>query len=155
MPAGECLLIAGLILARMVLPFIASTASETFRSVSRELKETAYALGVTRLYVIRRIVLRKTVPGLFAAVALGLARALGETLAVLMLAGNSAASPGSLLDRGQPITALLATELGETAVQSQKYKALFASAFFLMIVVLAINMAIWFLRKRALEHSHA
>ena len=139
----------------MVLPFIASTAAEIFRSVSRELKETAYGLGVTRLYVIQRIILRKSLPGLFAAVALGLARALGETLAVLMLTGNSAARPGSLLDRGQPITALLATELGETAVQSQKYKALFASGFFLMLVVLAINMAVWFLRKRALEHSHA
>jgi phosphate ABC transporter permease protein PstC len=155
MPDGECLLIAGLILAVMVLPFIASTAAETFRSVSQELKETAYGFGVTRLYVIRRIVIRKALPGLFAAVALGLARALGETLAVLMLAGNSSASPASLLDRGQPITALLATELGETASQSQKYKALFASGLFLMLVVLAINMAVWFLRKQALEHSHA
>ena len=87
--------------------------------------------------------------------ALGLARALGETLAVLMLAGNSVAVPHSLLDRGQPITALLATELGETVVHSAKYQALFASGFILMIVVLGINVMIWIVKHRFLEHSHA
>jgi phosphate ABC transporter permease protein PstC len=154
MPAGECLLIAGLILAVMVLPFIASTAAETFRSVSRELKDTAYCFGVTKLYVMHRVVLQKALPGLFAAVALGLARALGETLAVLMLAGNSSAAPGGLFDRGQPITALLATELGETMVSSQKYKVLFASGFLLLTVVLGINMMIWFLRNRMLARAN-
>jgi len=155
MSAGECILIAGLILAVMVLPFVASTAAEAFRSVAQDLREMAYGLGVTQLYVTRRILLRKALPGLFAAVALGLARALGETLAVLMLAGNSVAVPHSLLDRGQPITALLATELGETAVHSAKYQALFASGFILMIVVLGINVMIWVLKHRFLEHSHA
>ena len=154
MPAGECLLIAGLILAVMVLPFVASTATESFRSVSQDLREMAYGLGVTQLYVMRRVLFRKALPGLFSAVALGLARALGETLAVLMLAGNSVAVPHSLLDRGQPLTALLATELGETAVHSAKYQALFASGFILMIVVLGINILIWTLKHRLLERSH-
>jgi len=155
MQAGECILIAGLILAVMVLPFVASTAAEAFRSVAKDLREMAYGLGVTQLYVTRRILLRKALPGLFAAVALGLARALGETLAVLMLAGNSVAVPHSLLDRGQPITALLATELGESVVHSAKYQALFASGFILMIVVLGINVMIWTLKHRFLERSHA
>ena len=155
MPAGECLLIAGLILAVMVLPFVASTAAEAFRSVSQDLREMAYGLGVTQLYVTRRVLLRKALPGLFGAVALGLARALGETLAVLMLAGNSVAVPHSLLDRGQPITALLATELGETVVHSAKYQALFASGLILMIVVLGINVMIWTLKHRFLERSDA
>jgi phosphate transport system permease protein len=155
MPAGECLLIAGLILAVMVLPFVASTAAEAFRSVARDLREMAYGLGVTQLYMMRRILFRKALPGLFGAVALGLARALGETLAVLMLAGNSVAAPHSLLDRGQPITALLATELGETVVHSDKYQALFASGFILLIVVLGINVMIWTLKHRFMERSHA
>jgi len=155
MPAGECILIAGLILTVMVLPFVASTAAEAFRSVAQDLREMAYGFGVTQLYITRRILVRKALPGLFAAVALGLARALGETLAVLMLAGNSVAVPHSLLDRGQPITALLATELGETVVHSAKYQALFASGFILMIVVLGINVMIWIVKHRFLEHSHA
>jgi len=155
MPAGECILIAGLILAVMILPFVASTASEAFRSVAQDLRETAYGLGVTQLYVTRRILVRKALPGLFAAVALGLARALGETLAVLMLAGNSVAVPRSLLDRGQPITALLATELGETVAHSAKYEALFASGLILMVVVLGINTVIWTLKHRFLESAHA
>ena len=155
MPAGECVLIAGLILAVMVLPFVASTAAEAFRSVAQDLREMAYGLGVTQLYVMRRVLFRKALPGLFAAVALGLARALGETLAVLMLAGNSVAVPHSLLDRGQPITALLATELGETVVHSAKYQALFASGLILMVVVLGVNVIIWTLKHRFLERSHA
>lgn len=109
MPTGECLLVAGLILSIMVLPFIASTAAETFRGVPLELKDAALSLGITHLYLTSRVLLKKALPGLLAAVALGLARALGETLAVLMLAGNSVAAPHSLFDRGQPITALITT----------------------------------------------
>ncbi len=154
MPAGECLLIAGLILSVMVLPFIASTAAETFQGVALELKDAALTLGVTHLYVTRRVLFKKALPGLFAAVALGLARALGETLAVLMLAGNSVASPQSLFDRGQPITALIATELGETALMSQKYKAIYASGFLLLLFVMGINLVVWTVKRRSLRHVH-
>jgi phosphate transport system permease protein len=135
MPAGECLLVAGIILAVMILPFIASTAAETFGAISGELEDAAFALGVTHLYASRRIIWREALPGLFAAVALGMARALGETLAVLMLAGNSVAIPYSLFDRGQPLTALLATELPETAVHSVKYHALFASGSIILGII--------------------
>ena len=153
MPTGECLLVAGIILAVMILPFIASTAAETFRSVSGELKDVVFSFGVTHWYASRRVLLRQALPGLFAAVALGMARALGETLAVLMLAGNSVAFPHSLLDRGQPLTALIATELGESVVSSTKYKALFASGFFLMVVVIAINILIWFIKWKLIAPS--
>ncbi|MBF0557916.1 MAG: phosphate ABC transporter permease subunit PstC, partial [Nitrospirae bacterium] len=155
MPTGECILAAGIILGLMVLPFIASTAAESFGSVAQELRDSAFSLGVTRFFLVRRIIFRKALPGLFAAVALGLARALGETLAVLMLAGNSAAVPHSLLDRGQPITALLATELGETALHSDKYHALYTAGLFLMAAVLCINVIIWYLKGRILANTHA
>ncbi len=155
MTTGECILAAGLILALMVLPFIASTVAEAFMGVASELRDTAYSLGVTRFYVVRRIILRKALPGIFAAVALGLARALGETLAVLMLAGNSVAVPHSLFDRGQPVTALLATELGETAVNSDKYHALYTAGLCLMAFVLFINVSIWLMKRRMLERAHA
>jgi phosphate transport system permease protein len=155
MTTGECVLVAGLILALIVLPFIASTSAEAFKSVSREVREAAFSLGVNRSYVIYKILLKKAMPGLFTAIALGFARALGETLAVLMLAGNSVDIPQSLFDRAQPITALLATELGETAVGSEKYHALYTAGLFLMLVVLAINISIWFVKNRVLRSSRA
>ncbi|MCW8129600.1 MAG: phosphate ABC transporter permease subunit PstC [Planctomycetota bacterium] len=157
MPAGECILAAGLILSIMVLPFVASTSYEALRAVPRELREAALSLGITRAHMIRRIALPRALPGIFAGVALGFARAMGETLAVLLLAGNAVALPGGLLDRGQPLTALLATELGEAGLGSEKYHALFAAGLVLMLVTLLINMGIWSLKTRWMRHvrSHA
>jgi len=148
MATGESILVAALILAVMVLPFVASTAAEALRSVPGALREAAYALGVTRWHVISRVVMRRALPGIFSAVALGLARAIGEALAVLILAGNSTAVPESVLDRGQPITALILTELGEAGVGSEKYHALFAAGAMLMAVTVLINLLIWSLKRR-------
>ena len=153
-PTGESLLAAGLVLAIMILPFIASTSAEALRAVYQDYREAALGLGVTEGCLFRRIVLIKAMPGLAAAVALGLARALGETLAVLMLSGNTSAMPEGLLSRGQPLTALLATELGETAAGSPKYRMLFSAACLLLLAVLALNMVILALKRRFLEHLH-
>ena len=150
MATGESLLAAGLILAVMVLPFVASTSAEALGAVPGDTKEAALALGVNRCCTTFRVLVRYAAPGMFAAVALGLARALGETLAVLMLAGNSLAVPGSLLDRGQPITALIVTELGEAGIGSPKQHALFAAALVLMAVILVVNAAIGWLKRRML-----
>jgi phosphate transport system permease protein len=153
MATGESLLAAGLILAVMILPFVATTSAEAFRAVPADLKEAALALGINRWSLAREIVMRYAGAGMFAAVALGLARALGETLAVLMLAGNSVAMPGSLLDRGQPLTALIVTELGEAAAGSPKYHALFSAALILLIVTVGINLLIGALRQRIVHGS--
>jgi phosphate transport system permease protein len=152
MATGESVLAAALILSVMVLPFVASTSAEAFRTVPHELREAALAQGVTRAHMIKKIVMVWAAPGVFAAMALGLARAIGETLAVLMLAGNSIATPGSLLDRGQPLTALITTELGEAGVNSEKYHALFAAGLTLMVVIILINAMIWTWKKRLLSH---
>jgi phosphate transport system permease protein len=151
MGTGESLFAAGLILAVMILPFVASTAAEAFGAVPRDVREAALALGINRWCLVRRVLARHGASGLFAAVVLGLARALGETLAVLMLAGNSIAVPHSLLDRGQPITALIVTELGEAGVGSSKYQALMAAGFVLMIVVVAINVLIGSLKFKVIR----
>lgn len=148
MATGESVLATGLILAIMVLPYIASVSAESFRAVAFELKEAGLAHGVSQWYMIRKVVIVQAMPGMFTAVALGLARAIGETLAVLMLAGNSVAPPHSLLDRGQPLTALIATELGEAGVASAKYHALFAAGLVLLILSVGINTLVWFLKKR-------
>ncbi len=153
---GETLLVAAIVLSFMALPFIASTSAEAFRAVPAELREAAMAQGVTRWHMIRRVVITSARSGMFAAVALGFARAIGETLAVLMLAGNSIATPTSLLDRGQPLTALIATELGEAGLGSPKYHSLFAAGLTLMCVVILINSIIWIWKGRFVRrHSNA
>ncbi|MBU3889299.1 phosphate ABC transporter permease subunit PstC [Methylosinus sp. KRF6] len=153
MATGESLLVAALVLAVMTLPFLAGASAEAFAAVPRALVEAAYAAGVTRFHVARRILAPAALPGLFAAVALGLARAIGETLAVLLLAGNSTSTPTSYLDRGQPLTALIATELPEAGVGSGKYHALYAAGLALLLVAVATNMLIWRLKARALSHD--
>ena len=153
MATGESVLAAGLILAIMILPFIASTATEAFQMVPREVREAAMAQGITRWYMVRRVVIPHAASGMFAGVALGLARAIGETLAVLMLAGNSVAVPHGVLDRGQPLTALIATELGEAGVGSAQYHALFAAGATLMAVVIGINTLIWSWKGRLTRHE--
>ena len=155
MATGESLLAAALVLAVMVLPYVASLSAESFRTVSQELREAALSHGVTRWYMIRRLIVPKAAPGMFAAATLAMARAVGETLAVLMLAGNSVALPSTPLDRGQPLTALMATELGEAAVGDEKYHALFAAGAVLMAVVFAINAVTWMLKRRLIaRHGH-
>jgi phosphate ABC transporter permease protein PstC len=154
MGAGESLLVAGMILAVMILPFIASTSAEAIRAVPAELKESALSLGINRWCLASRVLARQAASGMVAAVALGVARALGETLAVLMLAGNSISLPASPLDRGQPITALIVTELGEAAAGSPKYHALFAAGLVLLAAIIAINLGIGLLKQRLIyDHT--
>jgi phosphate transport system permease protein len=153
MATGESLLVAGLVLAVMVLPFIAGVAADSFAAVPRALKESAYATGVSRSHMVRRILVPVALPGLFAAVALGLGRAIGETLAVLLLAGNSTALPTSYVERGQPLTALIATELPEAGIGTGKYHALYAAGLALIVVTVAINLVIWHLKARVLRHE--
>lgn len=147
LPAGETLLAAGLILAIMILPYIASVSSDAFNTVPADMRIAAMAYGVSQFYVIRKVTLPKALSGVFAGVVLGLARVIGETLAVTMLAGNALSVPTSVLDRGQPLTALIATELGEAGVGSAMYEAIFSAGALLMILVIAINLLFWRLKN--------
>lgn len=147
LPTGETILCAAVILALMVLPFIAATAAESFALVARELRHAGLSLGVSRWYTFSRITLRKAAPGVLAGVILGMGRGLGETLAVLMLSGNSPVFPDGLTSRGQPLTALIATDLGESAIHSDRYHALFSAGLLLMVTVIAINVLVLQLKK--------
>jgi phosphate ABC transporter permease protein PstC len=148
LPTGETIFAAAVILAIMILPFIAATAAEALALVSSELRFAGLSLGASRWYTLTRITLRKAAPGILAGVILGLGRGLGETLAVLMLSGNSPAFPSSLFGRGQPLTALIATDLGESAIHSDRYYALFSAGLLLMLTVIAINLAAMMLKRR-------
>ena len=121
-----------IILAVMVLPFLASTSAEAFRVALTRVREAVLSLGVTQVISVLQSDLDKSLAGVIGSRGFRAgARGLGETLAVLMLCGNSAALPTSLMDRGQPITALLATELpGETVVHSHKYPVLLTGGSF-------------------------
>jgi phosphate transport system permease protein len=148
LPTGETIFCAAVVLALMILPYIAATAAEAFRAVPAEARAAALGLGVSRWYVFRHVTLKMAAPGVLAGAVLGLGRGLGETLAVLMLSGNSPAFPEGLFGRGQPITALIATDLGESAVGSERYQALFAAGLLLMLIVIAINAAIGHVKRR-------
>jgi phosphate transport system permease protein len=147
LPTGETLLIAAIVLALMVLPFIAATAAEAFSLVGADLRHAGMALGVSRWFAFSRITLRRAAPGVLAGIILGMGRGLGETLAVLMLAGNSPIFPDSLLGRGQPLTALIATDLGESAIHSERYYALFSAGLLLMLTVIAINILVMQIKR--------
>lgn len=153
MTTGVSILAAGLIVAVMVMPFIVSTATEALDAVPRSFRETGMSLGVTRFYVIRRIILPRAMPGIFAGIVLAFARGIGETLAALMLAGNSLAVPKDLLDRGQTLTGLIATELGEAALGTDKFAALFAASAVLMLIILLINGGILLIKNRLLRYA--
>jgi len=151
LPTGETVLTAAIVLAIMMLPFVAATAAESLALVADDLRLSGLALGVSRWSVFSRIALRHAGPGIFAGIILGLARGLGETLAVLMLSGNSPSLPSGWLERGQPLTALIATDLGESAVGSDRYAALFGAGCVLIAGVFAINAGVFALKRRLLR----
>ncbi|MDR1577002.1 MAG: phosphate ABC transporter permease subunit PstC [Deltaproteobacteria bacterium] len=140
LPTGLNILNASVILALMAIPSIASLGEDALTAVPREIQDASYALGATRWETIWRVTIPAAMSGLSTAVILGLGRALGETLVVLMVAGGAARIPGSLFDSARPLTATLAAEMGETAIGSPHYHALFALGVVLFLLTLAFNL---------------
>lgn len=139
-PFGLGLLTAGIILAFMVLPFIASVTRDVFLTVPSMLRESAYGVGATTWEVIRHIVLPYTRAGVIGAVMLGLGRALGETMAVTFVVGNAHRIPSSLLAPGTTISATLANEFAE-AKDDMHISALFASGLILFVITFLVLAA--------------
>jgi phosphate transport system permease protein len=139
--AGYSLLAAGVVLAMMVSPFIISLSIDVLLSVPREARESALALGATRWEVIRHVLLKTARPGIVAAVILGLARAVGETMAVMMVAGNVANIPTSLFDPVYPLPALIANNYGEMMSIPSYDSALMFAALILMVIVGGFSFA--------------
>ena len=132
---GYSLLAAGIILALMISPFIISLSVEVLLNVPREVRESAICLGATKWEVIRHVLLKTSWPGILAAVVLGLARAVGETMAVMMVAGNVVRLPGHLLDPVYPLPALIANNYGEMMSIPKYDSALLFAALILMLLV--------------------
>lgn len=134
---GFSLLAGGVVLAVMILPTIAAVAEDALRAVPAAYREGAAALGATPWQTVRRVLLPAARSGLTAAVVLGLGRALGETMAVLMVTGNAASPPRSLLDPVRTLTGNIALEMAYAAGAHRQ--ALFATGALLLGLVLAVN----------------
>ncbi len=138
--SGYSVLAGGIVLAIMVFPIIIHVSLEVFRTVPYEIREASLSLGATRWQTIKHVVVRKAMPGIIAAVVLGLSRAFGETMAVLMVAGNVAKAPTSVLDPAYPLPALIANNYGEMLSVPLYDSALLLACFILLLVVLFFNI---------------
>ncbi len=129
-----------ILLAVMALPTIVTISEDAINSLPKSYKEASLALGANKWETLFQVTLPAALPGLIAAVMLGLGRALGETMTVLMATGNASAMPRGFLDSVRTITATVAIEMGEVPYRTTHYFALFAIAAVLFVITLSINL---------------
>jgi len=140
-PIGLNVLNAGVILGLMAAPIMTSIAEDALKAVPDRYREAAEAMGASRWQVTFRVVLPAAKNGLLGAVLLGVGRGFGETMAVLMASGHAINLPDSIFDSVRALTATIAAELGETAVGSDHYQALFTIGIFLFVITFLINLS--------------
>lgn len=140
-PVGVNLLNGGVILALMSVPIIVSIGEDALKAVPDSYREAALALGATRWQTVYRVLLPAAKNGLLAAVLLGVGRAVGETMAVLMATGHAVHIPNGLLESVRTLTANVAAELGEAPAGSSHYRVLFLTGVLLFWITLAVNVA--------------
>jgi phosphate transport system permease protein len=141
LPSGLTALAGSIMLAFMAMPTIVSIIEDAIVSVPRSYREGALALGATRWQTIYRVVLPAASSGILAAIMLGIGRVIGETMAVLMITGNAAILPTSILQPVRTLTATIAAEMGEAVSGSEHYFALFAIGIILFVISFIINLA--------------
>ena len=136
---GYTVLAGGIVLGVMILPLLISLFVEIFSAVPREYRDASLSLGATKWQTCKHVILRKTFPGILAALILAVSRAFGETIAVLMVCGNIPLVPHSLFDSCYPLPALIANNYGEMLSVPLYESALMLAAFLLFIVVFIFN----------------
>jgi phosphate transport system permease protein len=137
---GLTALTGSIMLAFMAMPTVVSIAEDALNSVPKKYKEAALALGATHWQTIYRVILPAARSGIIAAVMLGIGRVIGETMAVMMITGNSPKIPHSILDPIRTLTATIAAEMGETVRGSEHYFALFTIGIVLFIITFIVNL---------------
>jgi phosphate transport system permease protein len=140
LPTGLNLFNAGLMLAFMSIPTITSLSEDAIYSVSAEIKEASLALGATHWQTIYRVIIPASLSGISTATILGMSRAIGETMVVLMVAGGAAMIPVSIFDPVRPMTASIAAEMAEAPFRGDHYYALFATGIVLFLITLLFNL---------------
>lgn len=139
-PVGVNILNGGIILALMCVPIITSISEDALKAVPDSYREAALALGATRWQTVYRVLLPAAKNGLLAAVLLGVGRAVGETMAVLMATGHAVHLPTSVLDSVRTLTANIAAELGEAPAHSEHYRVLFLTGVLLFLITFVVNL---------------
>ena len=139
---------AALMLALMSIPTITSISEDAIHSVPSELREASFALGATKWETIYHVVIPAALSGIGTAIILGIARALGETMVVLMVAGGAAWIPESIFDPVRPMPAAIAAEMGEAPVGSDHYHALFAIGLVLFFFTLIFNLIAYYIAQK-------
>ena len=140
LPVGETALAGSLVLAIMALPTIITVAEDAMRNTPASIREASLSLGATNWQTVYRVVIPYSASGISAAVVLGIGRAIGETMAVLMVTGNAAVIPHTLLAPVRTIPATIAAELGEAPFGSAHYQALFILGCILFIITMIISI---------------
>ena len=140
LPTGLTALTGAIMLAFMAMPTIVSITEDALAAVPRGHREAALALGATRWQMMFRVLLPAAGSGIVAAVMLGIGRVIGETMAVMMVTGNAAVIPKTMLQPVRTMTATIAAEMGETVRGSEHYAALFAIGIVLFVLSFIINM---------------
>jgi phosphate transport system permease protein len=148
LPVGETGLAGSIVLAIMALPTIITVAEDSIRNTPVSVKEASLALGASHWQTIWRIMIPYASSGITAAVILGIGRAIGETMAVLMVTGNAAVIPHTILQPMRTIPATIAAELGESAKGGMHYQALFVLGCILFVITLVVNLTVEMISKK-------
>ena len=146
-PQGSCILTAAFVLSIMIVPYSASLSAEFIKMVPSDLKEGAYAMGATRAEVIKRVIFPMAGSGIFSAYILAIGRALGETMTVTMLIGNTNQMPDTLRTTGNTMASIIANQFGEA--DGLKLSSLIAIGLLLFLITAIINIIGKILIRRA------
>jgi phosphate transport system permease protein len=148
LPVGETALAGSIVLGIMALPTIITISEDAIRTTPRAMKEASLALGANKWQTIHRVSIPYASSGITAAAILGIGRAIGETMAVLMVTGNAAVIPHSLLEPVRTIPATIAAELGEAPQGGLHFKALFALGCILFLMTMATNLLVEYISSK-------
>lgn len=154
-PTGLNILNASIMLALMAIPTITSVSEDAIHAVPQALRDASYALGATKWETTIQVVIPAALSGICTAIILGMARAIGETMVVLMVAGGAAMVPHSIFDPVRPMPASIAAEMGEAPFRSNHYYALFATGIVLFFVSLFLNLLADYITHRYKESGAA
>lgn len=150
--AGESVLAGSIILSIMILPYFVSNLIETIELIKKKYQRDSDALGISKEFFIRKVVLKKLHFSILTGFMISFSRAIGETMAVMMVIGNAPIFP-KLLSKAQTIPSLIALEIGMSEVYSEHYYALFASGFILLILVLIINILLFIINRKSRNYD--
>ena len=142
LPVGETGLAGSIVLAIMALPTIITVTEDAMRNCPRSMREASLALGASQWQTIYKVVIPYSISGITSGVVLGIGRAIGETMAVLMVTGNAAVIPTTILEPLRTIPATIAAELGEAPAGGAHYQVLFLLGVVLFIITLIINLSV-------------